>query len=127
MKHILIILSLLHLSSPLFGQETSVLFQREVNGKFEWFENGDEDKDRKYLGEIKNGKPNGQGTITYPDGFKYLGKYNDGKLKNVWMIFTYPNGRKYVGEWKDGKRNGHGTITTTDGGKFVGEWRENNP
>ena len=65
----------------------------------------------------------GLGTITYPDGFKYLGKYNDGKLKNVWKIFTFPNGRKYVGEWKDGKRNGQGTITTTDGGKFVGEWR----
>ena len=125
MKHLLILLSLLFLSSPLFGQskKTSVLFQREVNGKFKWFENGDEDKDRKYVGEIKNGKPNGLGTITYPDGFKYLGKYNDGKLKNVWKIFTFPNGRKYVGEWKDGKRNGQGTITTTDRGKFVGEWR----
>ena len=72
---------------------------------------------------MQNGKPNGQGKITYPDGIKYLGKYNDGKLKNVWKIFTFPDGRKYVGEWKDGKRNGQGTITTTDGGKFVGEWR----
>jgi len=26
-----------------------------VNGKFEWCKNGDEDKDRIYLGEIKNG------------------------------------------------------------------------
>ena len=40
-------------------------------------------------GGLTDGKPNGQGTITYHDGFKYLGKYNDGKLKNVCMIFTY--------------------------------------
>ena len=59
---ILIILSLILLSSPLFGQskKTSVLFQREVNVEFKWFENGDEDKGRKYVGEINNGKPNGQ-------------------------------------------------------------------
>ncbi len=54
MKHILIFLSFF--SSPLFGQsmETGVLFKRVVNGKFEWCKNGDEDKDRIYLGEIKN-------------------------------------------------------------------------
>ena len=78
--------------------ENGVLYQHEVNGELEWFENGDDEKDRKYLGEINNGKPNGQGIITYPDGFKYLGKYNDGKLKNVWKIFTFPDGRKYVEE-----------------------------
>ena len=51
------ILLFLLLTAPLFGQskKTSVLFQREVNGKFEWFENSDDDKDRKYVGEIKNG------------------------------------------------------------------------
>ena len=37
--------------------ETGVLFQREVNGKYEWFKNGDEYNDRKYVGEIENGVP----------------------------------------------------------------------
>ena len=43
MKHLLIILSLLFLSSPLFGkgEETGVLFERRVNGKFGWHKGGD--------------------------------------------------------------------------------------
>ena len=52
-----------------------------------------------YKGEFKNDKINGQGTLTTPDG------------------------RKYVGEWKDGERNGQGTLTSPDGGKYVGEYK----
>jgi len=32
-----------------------------------------------YVGEWKNGKYNGQGTFTYPDGSKYVGEFKDGK------------------------------------------------
>ena len=35
-----------------------VLFLRVKNGEQKWFENGNEDSDGKYIGEIKNGKPN---------------------------------------------------------------------
>ena len=44
MKHLLIILSLLFLFTfPLFGkgEETGVLFERRVNGKFGWYKGGD--------------------------------------------------------------------------------------
>ena len=44
MKHLLVILSLLFLfTSPLFGkgEETGVLFERRVNGKFGWYKGGD--------------------------------------------------------------------------------------
>ena len=54
----------------------------------------------KYEGDIRNGKPNGQGTITYPDG------------------------RKYVGEFKDEEFHGKGTMTRTDGGWYDGSWKE---
>ncbi|SVC48835.1 uncharacterized protein METZ01_LOCUS301689, partial [marine metagenome] len=112
-RHLLIILiSILLLSSPLFGQSSSkyesvgqcvlqtmkenkltgndmfnmvkeeceriigngedgvknkqegVLYGRSVNGKWGWYRYGDEEKDGKYVGEIVNGKPNGQGTFT---------------------------------------------------------------
>ena len=80
MKHLLIILSLLLLSSPLFGQskETGVLFLREVDGKDRWFYDGEKTKDWKYIGEIEFGKPNGQGTLITTNGEKYVGEFKDG-------------------------------------------------
>ena len=65
-------------------------------------ENGDEDKDRKYVGEIENGLPNGQGTYTWPEGRKCVGEYKDGK-PNDQGIFTDPNGTMYVGNTRMGK------------------------
>jgi len=84
---LLITLSILLTSSPLFGQETGVLYL---------WENG-----TKYMGEWKDGKRHGQGTMTTPD--------------EMWDKF-----KKYVGEWKDGEFHGQGTMTYHDGSKFVG-------
>jgi hypothetical protein len=80
-----------------------VLFWNQANGKWGWHKYGDQKKDGKYLGEVVNGKPNGQGTLTYPDG------------------------EKYVGEWKDGKENGQGTYTFTNGKMWIGEFRKGQP
>ena len=150
MKHLLIILSILLLSSPVFGQETGVLFSRGVNGKWEWFKKSNGNVlEGKYLGEIHNGKPYGQGTLTHPNGTKYVGEFKDG-LENGQGTYTWTNGRKYVGEWKDGKThgqgtmnfpnglkyegefkdgkgNGQGTLTWSDGKKYVGEWKKGKP
>jgi len=87
MKLLLITLSILLTSSPLFGQETGVLYL---------WENG-----TKYMGEWKDGKRHGQGNMTYHDGSKFVGKWKDGK-KHGQGTDTYGDGRKYVGEWKDG-------------------------
>ena len=83
------------------SRSQGTLFFRKENGELGYFGNGDEDKDRKYVGEIENGLPNGQGTYTWSDG------------------------RKCVGEYKDGKKHGQGTYTLPDGFKSVGEWRVN--
>ena len=69
------------------SQGVIFLKKKNVNGESKWFEDGDEENDGKYVGEIENGKPNGTGSITFPDG------------------------RKHVGEFKDGKPNGQGTLT----------------
>ncbi len=87
MKHLLLILSILLLSSPMFGQETGVLYL---------WENG-----TKYMGEWKDGEFHGQGTMTYHDGNKFVGKWKDGVYHGQGTM-TYHDGRKYVGEWKDG-------------------------
>ena len=100
-----------------------VLFFRKGNSGFGWFEDGDEKKDEKYVGEIENGEPNGQGTEISPDGRKYVGEFK-GDQKNGQGTYTQPDGYKYVGEWKDGQRNGQGTETYSDGEKYVGEWKD---
>ena len=54
-----------------------------------------------YFGEVSNGLPNGEGTL------------------------TFLNGGKYVGEFKDGRRNGQGTHTFQDGRVWSGLWGDN--
>jgi len=110
MKHLLILLSLLLLSSPVIGQETGVLFFSFENGEIVYSEEGDDDNDGKYVGEFKDGIQNGQGTETLPDGEMYIGEFKDG-IQNGLGTRTYPDGEKYVGEWKDGRKYGQGTFT----------------
>ena len=58
------------------------------------------------MGEWKDGKRNGQGTETLPDGAKYIGEWKNGK-SNGQGTFTFGKGKydgeKSVGEYKDGK------------------------
>jgi len=100
-KHLLIILSLLILTFPLVAQETGVLYLKKVNGKFGWFENGNDKKDWKYIGEIKNGKPNGTGVLSSTSG-KYSGEVKNG-IQHGQGTYTYKSGRKRVGEFRKGK------------------------
>jgi hypothetical protein len=73
-----------------------------VDGKFSWFEKGNDKKDWKYLGDIKNGKPSGVGVLSY-------------------------NSQKYSGEFKNGMMNGKGIFTNDSGRKIVGEFRKSKP
>jgi hypothetical protein len=68
----------------------------------------------KYVGEFKDGKRNGQGTLTLPNGEKYVGAFRDG-VRHGQGTYTWPDGRKYVGEYKDGMYNGQGTEYSADG------------
>ena len=103
MKYLLILLSSLLLSSPLFGQETGVLIHYETSSGFIWKSFVDKDTQPKYKGKVENGKPNGKGAYTNPDG------------------------ENYEGEWKDWKRHGHGTYTFHQRFKYVGEWKDGKP
>ena len=148
-KHLNLLLQNTKPTKSDLSSSQGVLFLRKVNGGSKWFEDGDEDNDRKYIGEIENGKPNGTGTITFPDGEKCEGKWKDGKIHgqgtrtfpdgekyvgefkdgeyNGQGTYTHPNGDKYMGEFKDGKRNGQGTTTLPNGDKFVGGWKDGKP
>ena len=54
-----------------------------------------------YVGEWKDGKPNGEGTATYVGLGQYVGTFKKGKRHGGGEA-NYVDGRKYVGEWKDG-------------------------
>ena len=76
---------------------------------------------RKYVGEFKDGKPNGQGTETYPDVLK-----NKPSGSNIRMmrLKVYKQYSQYEGEWVNGQQRGQGTMTWNDGSKFVGSTNE---
>ena len=77
-----------------------VLFFINRNRKLGWYENGDEKKDGKYVGEIENRKPNGQGTHTYSNGEKYVGEWKGGI---PWIGTKYNKNGKILGKWANGR------------------------
>ncbi len=100
-----------------------LFYHLNKNGKEGWYQDGDEKKVRKYVGDVTNGKPNGQGTETSPEGEKYEGEWKDGKKEGQGKLIQV-DGSKYIGEWKNGKRNGYGTLSSTNGSKYVGKWKD---
>ena len=103
-------------------RKKGVLFLGEVNGEIGWVENTGRSYG-KYVGEIKNGEPNGQGKMSTPDGEKVEGEWKDGVLHGKGTR-TFPVGLKYVGEYKNGIRHGQGTQIHPYGWKYVGGWRD---
>jgi len=99
------------------------LFLQLENGDVKYYENRIEDRDGKYVGEINNGKPNGQGIESYSDGEEYVGEWKNGKKQGL-GIYNWNNGQKYVGEWKNGEKDGLGILSFPDGRKIIGEYRK---
>jgi clan AA aspartic protease (TIGR02281 family) len=75
--------------------------------------------DGDYVGEWFGNRPNGRGTLTWPDGTKYMGQFHDGSISGQ-GIFTWANGDKYIGEFHGGKMHGMGTLVWSNGQKYVG-------
>ena len=65
---------------------------------------------------------NCKGTYTTENGYKYVGKFKDGKI--LIGTATYPGGARYVGEFKNDEPHGQGTFTYSDGSKYFGEWKD---
>ena len=51
-----------------------------------WFNNVDEKINSKYEGEIKNGVPNGKGTLIFPDGKKLEVEFKEGFFDKFGII-----------------------------------------
>ena len=77
----------------------------------------------KYVGDFKYGVREGQGTYTYSDGGNYTGEWKDNKRHGKGTD-TFANSVIYEGEWALDKRHGQGTLILPDLGTYVGEWKE---
>ena len=77
----------------------------------------------RYVGEWQDGKKQGHGTATSPDGDEYVGEWRDG-LPHGQGTYTWPDGDEYVGEWKNGQEHGQGTYTYADGRVWKGRWSD---
>ena len=101
-------------------------------------------QDISFTGEMKEGKPHGPGTLVYPNGTIYEGKFELGKLWGEGN-FKHPSGISYSGEWENnlyhgrgilgvpgefiyegefyqGKKDGYGEKTWADNRRYEGEW-----
>ena len=74
-----------------------------------------------YVGDLKDGKRHGQGTVTWSNGGKYEGEFKNGEPIGTGSI-TFPNGNKYVRKSKDGKQNGQGTFSSPDEFRSRNQW-----
>jgi len=92
----------------------------KANGRGVWVANED---GRRYVGEWRGDKMNGQGHYAFADGSKYKGQFRDGKYHGQ-GDYRWPDGEGYVGAYRDDKRNGYGTYTRANGEKYVGEWKD---
>lgn len=59
---------------------------------------------RKYEGDFKNGKKDGEGTFEWPNGNKYIGSWKRGKQHGIGIWASAKDGTKRQGEWVEGKR-----------------------
>lgn len=75
-----------------------------------------------YVGEFRNGKPNGNGSLTYRAYGEYIGEFREGWPEGR-GTYSYADGRQYVGDWRNGEFEGYGTRTYPDGRKEFGEWK----
>lgn len=76
----------------------------------------------KYVGEFKDGLPNGYGAFIFANGNKYVGELKDDKF-NGQGTFTLAGGAQYAGEYKEGKKDGQGILTYSDKSKYVGTFK----
>ena len=106
MRHILIILSILLLFSPLYGDnhKGETLYGWGNTLPYVWKGVGNKETQPKYQGQVKDGKPNGLGVLISTNGWKYFGSWKNGE---IWNGTEYDNYGNIIYRWVNGKRKYH--------------------
>ena len=104
MKNMLITLSLILLSFPLFGQsdDNDKNIRYNITSGYLWksISKGQiQSKNVGYVGSYKSGVPHGKGTMTYYDGRKIVGEFK----RYAWNSTFYDKDGKILGKFVKGK------------------------
>lgn len=78
---------------------------------------------QRYVGALREGRGEGRGTTTHPNGDRYEGEFREGREQGR-GLFTWANGSRYEGEFRDGQPSGRGLLITANGSRLEGEFRE---
>ena len=106
MKHLIILISILLLSSSVIGDnhKGETLYVLGEYPDWKWMESGDKKTQPKYQGQVMDGKPNGLGVLTSTNGWKYFGSWMNGE---IWNGTEYDNYGNIIYIWVEGKRRYH--------------------
>ena len=74
-----------------------------------------------YEGEFQDGKIQGKGIMTFPEGQRYEGDFVNEKFEGSGM-YTWPNGNRYEGQFANGKFEGRGIYTWANGERYEGDF-----
>ena len=93
MRHILILISLILLSSPVIGDnhKGETLYGWGKYPEIVWKGFGDKETHPKYEGEVENGVPNALGVLISTNGWKYFGSWKNGEIWNGTEYDKYGN------------------------------------
>lgn len=69
-------------------------------GTVSWFVHGT--PNGRYEGILNNGRMNGNGTAIYPSGNRYVGEFKDG-VPDGWGTYILADGREMSGNWQAGR------------------------
>jgi hypothetical protein len=88
-------------------------------GRLIWREKGKPDYDRdwvyaEYVGEMKDGKPEGKGVYCDRPGFRYEGNWSAGQCDGTGRL-QLPNGDEYRGSFSGGTAHGQGVYFQSHG------------
>lgn len=77
---------------------------------------------RLYRGQVRRGRPHGQGVMRCPNGDSYCGFWVKGLRHGQGSYIQVREKAVYHGEWRCGRRHGPGELVMADGRKFGGTW-----
>ena len=106
MRHLLLTLSILLLSSPVIGDnhKGETLYGWGNTYPYDWKSVGSKKLQPKYEGDVENGVPNGLGVLISTNGWKYFGSWKNGEIWNGTEYDKYGN---IIYRWVEGKRKYH--------------------